>query len=93
MSKVLFALSKKRYSEIDILFYVVGAVFLTVVFKSSYDAIVNALLSLAYFGFVCVGSYLTGFVNALAVDVAKKRHVRKQCEKLAKAVDDRKGDL
>ena len=91
MSKFLFALSKKKYSEIDIAFYVIGAAFLTFVFKSSYDAILNALLALAYWGFVCIGSYLTGFVHELAVDVAKKRHVRKQCEKIAKAIDDKKG--
>lgn len=92
MSKILFGLSKKKHSDIECLFFIAGASLLPPLFlHGSY--ILNALASLAYLGFVFAGSYLTGFIRCLAVDVSKKRHVVKQCEKLAKAIDDRKGDI
>ncbi len=92
MNKILFSLSKSKHSDIDALFFIVAAVLLLPLFSSDIH-LLKALGSIAYLGFVFIGSYLTAFIRCLAVDVSKKRHVVKQCEKLAKAIDDRKGGL
>lgn len=92
MSKILFSLSKSKHSDIDILFLVSAVVLLSPLFSSD-SYLLKAFSSFAYLGFVFTGTYLTSLIRLLAVDISKKRHVVKQCEKIAKSIDDRKGDL